>query len=313
MIVVTGPTAVGKTELCIRLSAALHAPIVNADSRQLYREMRIGTARPTDEEMGRADFRMVGCLSIEERYSAARYEEDALRELSSIFRDHRYAILSGGSMLYVDAVVSGIDEIPTIPDSLRAAIKQRLASEGLSALCEELRRIDPEYYASADLRNPRRVVHALEVYYATGSTFSSLRKHTPKKRPFSIVKIGLNLPRPALFARINARADEMMRRGLLNEARTLYPKRSLQALSTVGYNEMFRYLNGELTLDEAVARMKKNTRVYAKKQLTWYKRDASIRWFRPDDFSGVMSCVAEAAGGGKGPCVAEGGAQPVVC
>lgn len=281
----------GKTDLCIRLAHLFSAPIVNADSRQVYREMKIGTARPDEAELAQARFYFVGNLSITDYYSAARYEQDALRLLAELFRTSDYVILSGGSMMYVDAVVKGIDDIPTVPDDIRAEMKQRLESEGLEALGDELKRLDPEYHAIVDLKNPRRVLHALEICHSTGRTYTSFRVRACKPRPFNIIKIGLNIPRPRLFERINGRVDKMIAEGLVDEARELYPQRGLTALNTVGYNEMFKYFDGEMTLPVAIERMKKNTRVYAKKQLTWYKRDEEMIWFGPDDFDSIVEYI----------------------
>ena len=281
----------GKTDLCIRLAHLFSAPIVNADSRQVYREMKIGTARPDEAELAQARFYFVGNLSITDYYSAARYEQDALRLLAELFRTSDYVILSGGSMMYVDAVVKGIDDIPTVPDDIRAEMKQRLESEGLEALGDELKRLDPEYHAIVDLKNPRRVLHALEICHSTGRTYTSFRVRACKPRPFNIIKIGLNIPRPRLFERINGRVDKMIAEGLVDEARELYPQRGLTALNTVGYNEMFKYFDGEMTLPVAIERMKKNTRVYAKKQLTWYKRAEEMTWFGPDDFDSIVEYI----------------------
>lgn len=281
----------GKTDLCIRLAHLFSAPIVNADSRQVYREMKIGTARPDEAELAQARFYFVGNLSITDYYSAARYEQDALRLLAELFRTSDYVILSGGSMMYVDAVVKGIDDIPTVPDDIRAEMKQRLESEGLEALGDELKRLDPEYHAIVDLKNPRRVLHALEICHSTGRTYTSFRVRACKPRPFNIIKIGLNIPRPRLFERINGRVDKMIAEGLVDEARELYPQRGMTALNTVGYNEMFKYFDGEMTLPVAIERMKKNTRVYAKKQLTWYKRDEEMTWFGPDDFDSIVEYI----------------------
>lgn len=277
--------------MCIRLAHLFSAPIVNADSRQVYREMKIGTARPDEAELAQARFYFVGNLSITDYYSAARYEQDALRLLAELFRTSDYVILSGGSMMYVDAVVKGIDDIPTVPDDIRAEMKQRLESEGLEALGDELKRLDSEYHAIVDLKNPRRVLHALEICHSTGRTYTSFRVRACKPRPFNIIKIGLNIPRPRLFERINGRVDKMIAEGLVDEARELYPQRGLTALNTVGYNEMFKYFDGEMTLPVAIERMKKNTRVYAKKQLTWYKRDEEMTWFGPDDFDSIVEYI----------------------
>ncbi len=281
----------GKTDLCIRLAQLFGAPIVNADSRQIYREMSIGTARPGAEELSKAEFYLTGSLSVRDYYSAARYERDALRLLSELFKTKEYVILSGGSMMYVDAVVKGIDDIPTVSDGIRAGMKRRLEAEGLEALCAELQRLDPEYHSIADLKNPRRVLHALEICHSTGRTYTSFRVRAPKPRPFDVIKIGLNIPRPQLFDRINRRVDKMIAAGLVEEARGLYPLRELTALNTVGYNEMFRYFDGELTLPVAIERMKKNTRVYAKKQLTWYRRDEEMAWFSPEDYDGIVDYI----------------------
>ncbi len=293
LIVITGPTAVGKTDLCIRLAQLFDAPIVNADSRQIYREMSIGTARPGAEELSKAKFYFIGSLSVKEYYSAARYEHDAMQLLSELFKTKEYVILSGGSMMYVDAVVKGIDDIPTVPGDIRTEMKQRLETEGLQALCEELGRLDPEYHAIVDLKNRRRVLHALEICHSTGRTYTSFRVRAPKPRPFDVIKIGLNMPRPLLFDRINERVDKMIAAGLVEEARALYSMRGLTALNTVGYNEIFKYFDGEFTLPVAIERIKKNTRVYAKKQLTWYKRDREMAWFGPGDYDAIVAYIKE--------------------
>ena len=224
----------------------------------------------------------VGTLSLSDYYSASMYEEQVITLLDELFKDSDYALLSGGSMMYIDAVCNGIDDIPTIDDATRTLMKRRLAEEGLESLCEELRRLDPEHYAIVDKKNPRRVVHALEICHMTGNTYTSLRKNEQKKRAFGIVKIGLNREREELYDRINRRVDQMMEQGLLDEARRLLPYRNENALNTVGYKEMFAYMDGTWTLDEAVERMKGNTRRYARKQLTWFKRDPQMRWFTPD-------------------------------
>lgn len=291
LIVVTGPTAVGKTELCLRLAQQFNAPIVNADSRQLYREMKIGTARPTDAQLSEACFYFVACKSVRDYYSASMYEQEAMAVLNDIFSKGNIAILSGGSMMYVDAVVNGIDDIPAVPSEVRAAVRQRLQNDGLEAMCEELKRLDPDYYEVADLKNPRRVAHAVEICIAAGKPYSSYRTLTRKQRPFGVVKIGLNLPRAELFERINSRVDSMMAAGLADEARQLYPLRAFDAMNTVGYKELFKWLDGGWDLDTAVARIKKHTRVYAKKQLTWYKRDNDIVWFSPQNYDDIVKFI----------------------
>ena len=282
LIVIIGPTAVGKTALCLNIARRLGIPIINADSRQIYKELRIGTARPTEEEMQQVRHYFVGMLSLDDYYSASVFEQQVLELLEELFHDNDYALMAGGSMMYVDAVCNGIDDIPTIDDETRATMKQRLKEEGLERLCEELQKLDPEYYNIVDRQNPKRVVHALEICTMTGQTYTSFRKREKKERPFRIIKIGLNRPREELYARINARVDCMMKDGLLEEAMNLYHKRDVNALNTVGYKELFEYFDGRWPLDEAVERIKGNTRRYARKQLTWYKKEEQIRWFHPN-------------------------------
>ena len=266
-------------------------PIINADSRQIYRELKIGTARPTDEQTQAVRHYLVGSLGLDDYYSASLFEQQVLQLLDQLFLTSDYALLTGGSMMYIDAVCDGIDDIPTIDDETRRLMKQRLADEGLEALCEELRRLDPEYYEIVDRQNPRRVVHALEICTMTGKTYTSFRRRERRQRPFSIVKIALNRPREELYERINCRVDQMMSDGLLEEARALYPRRELNALNTVGYKELFDYLDGRWPLEEAVERIKGNTRRYARKQLTWYKKDEQIRWFHPDDKESIIDYI----------------------
>ena len=266
-------------------------PIINADSRQIYRELKIGTARPTEEQMQQVKHYFVGTLGLEDYYSASLFEQQVLELLGQLFQSHDYALMAGGSMMYIDAVCDGIDDIPTIDDETRVLMKRRLAEEGLEQLCEDLKRMDPEYYEIVDKQNPRRVVHALEICTMTGQTYTSFRRREKRERPFRIIKIGLNRPREELYARINQRVDEMMANGLLEEVKTMYPKRSLNALNTVGYKELFDYLEGRWTLEEAVERIKGNTRRYARKQLTWYKKDEQISWFHPDERTTIIDYI----------------------
>ena len=266
-------------------------PIINADSRQIYRELKVGTARPTEEQMQQIKHYFVGTLGLEDYYSASLFEQQVLELLSQLFQAHDFALMTGGSMMYIDAVCDGIDDIPTIDDETRTLMKQRLAEEGLEQLCEDLRRLDPEYYEIVDKQNPRRVVHALEICTMTGQTYTSFRRREKRERPFRIIKIGLNRPREELYARINQRVDEMMANGLLEEVKTMYPKRSLNALNTVGYKELFDYIDGRWPLEEAVERIKGNTRRYARKQLTWYKKDDQIRWFHPDEITTIIDYI----------------------
>ena len=292
LIVITGPTAVGKTDLNMEIAARFDIPIINADSRQIFRELKIGTASPTEEQLAKAKHYFVGTLSIGDYYSASMYEQDVMALLNKLFQNSDYALLSGGSMMYIDAVCNGIDDIPTVDEDTRRLLKQRLANEGLEALAEELRQRDPEHYAIVDRQNPRRVVHALEICIMTGRTYTSFRTAEKKQRPFHIVKVGLNREREELYSRINHRVDEMMKDGLLEEARRMLPYREVNALNTVGYKELFNYFDGQWTLDEAVERIKGNTRRYARKQLTWFKRDPAMRWFHPDDKELIMNYIS---------------------
>ena len=301
LIVILGPTAVGKTELTLSIAEELGCPILNCDSRQIYRGMRIGTAAPTEEQLERAKHYFVGQLSLNDYYSAAKYEQDVLQLTSELHKKHDTLILSGGSMMYIDAVCNGIDDIPTITEEVRTHLAQRLQNEGPDILLEELRLVDPEHYDNVDRKNTKRVVHALEIFYTTGKPYSSFltrktlrssedaRKHP--NRPFRILKIGLNRPREELFERINTRVDNMINSGLLHEAMSLMPYRHENALNTVGYKEMFNVLDGIWELPMAIERMKKNTRVYAKKQLTWFMHDKSISWFHPDQHKEEMDFI----------------------
>lgn len=293
LVVITGPTGVGKTAVAIRLARDLGTEIVSADSRQIFRDIPIGTAAPTADELAAVRHHFVGILGLDDYYSAAQFEVDALRVIDGIFRDHDYAVMCGGSMMYVDAVCKGIDQLPTISDRVRADVARRLADNGADAMREELRRLDPDYYAHVDLNNVKRVAHAVEICLEAGKPYSSLRTGAVKQRPFRIVKIGLNLPREQLFDRINRRVLKMLDEGLEEEARRVYPLRHLNALNTVGYKEMFAYFDGVMDRPTAVARLQKNTRVYAKKQLTWYAKDAGMHWFAPDDYEEMLRLVED--------------------
>ena len=288
---ITGPTAVGKTALTMELAQHYGVPIINADSRQIYRELKIGTAAPTAEQQQLVKHYFVGTKSIDDYYNASMYEQEVLELLDA--KRSTFHVLSGGSMMYVDAVCNGIDDIPTVRDDIREEMKRRYAEEGLEALCEDLLRLDPEHYAIVDRQNHRRVIHALEICYQTGRTYTSFRTQQKKQRPFNIVKIGLNRDREELYNRINQRVDQMMEDGLLEEVKSLINKRSTNALNTVGYKELFNYLDGRWSLDEAVERIKGNTRRYARKQLTWYKRDANMRWFHPDNITEIKNYLSQ--------------------
>lgn len=302
LVVLLGPTGIGKTELSLQLAESLACPILNCDSRQLFRGIEIGTAAPTKEQQERVKHYFVGTLDINDYYSAAQYEADALNLCQQLFQTHDSLLLTGGSMLYLDAVCQGIDDIPTVDDDTRTLMKDRLEKEGLEALYKELVELDPDYAAAVDPKNTRRVVHALEICHMTGRTYTSFRTSSlsgnVRKRPFQIVKIGLQRPREELFERINQRVEAMMEQGLLEEAIRWYPKKDINALNTVGFKELFEYLDNKdkpdeekqalqmkgrvTTLREAIERIKKNTRVYAKKQMTWFAKDKDIHWFHPD-------------------------------
>ena len=290
LIVLLGPTGVGKTDLSIRLADTFQIPIINADSRQIFAEIPIGTAAPTAEQLARTKHYFVGTHRLTDYYSASMFEQDVL-QLITQHPSPNIHLMSGGSMMYIDAVCNGIDDIPTVDDETRTWMKQRLADEGLPALVEELKRLDPEHYEIVDRQNPRRVVHALEICHMTGQTYTSFRTNTKKNRPFRILKIGLDRPREELYDRINRRVDEMMAQGLLDEARRVFPLRHENALNTVGYKELFRHFDGEWSLDEAVERIKGNTRRYMRKQLTWFKRDDQIHWFHPDSSEEIIQFI----------------------
>ena len=288
LYVLLGPTAVGKTELALQMAETLGCPILNCDSRQIYRGMEIGTAAPTAEQQQRVKHYFVGTHDIGSYYSAAQYEQDVLSLIEELGGTHQSLLLSGGSMLYLDAVCNGIDDIPSVDAEVRETLRQRLSAGGIDEMRSELQLLDPDYYHSADTRNPKRVVHALEVCYTTGRPYSSFLTKERKPRPFRIVKIGLRRERPDLFARIGRRVDAMMEEGLLDEARRLYPHRRENALNTVGYKELFRYLDGEWELPFAIEKIKKNTRDYAKKQMTWFAHDINIQWFHPEQMDNIM-------------------------
>lgn len=283
LIVVTGPTASGKTTLAIELARAIGTEIISADSRQLFRDLSIGTARPTPEELAAVPHHFIATLGLDEYYSAAQYEEDVLRLLPDIFsRCGGNAVMCGGSMMYVDAVCDGIDLLPTVSDENRARAYALYEAGGLPAVIRELERLDPAYLRQApDLKNHKRLVHALEISLEAGRPYSSMLTGEKKSRPFGILKFAIDHPREELFSRINRRVEVMMSQGLLEEVRRVYPHRELNSLNTVGYKELFAYLDGQWDLATAVARIQKNTRVYAKKQMTWLRRDTSVIWLDP--------------------------------
>ena len=283
-----GPTGVGKTELSLRLAENFHTSIVSADSRQLYAELKIGTAAPTPDQLKRVPHYLVGTLHLTDYYSAAQYEQEAMEILHQLFTEHEVVVLTGGSMMYVDAICKGIDDIPTVDAETRQVMLQKYEEEGLEQLCAELRLLDPDYYRIVDLKNPKRVIHALEICYMTGKTYTSFRTQQKKERPFRILKIGLTRDREELYDRINRRVDQMMEEGLLDEVRSVLSYRHLNSLNTVGYKELFKYLDGEWELPFAIEKIKQNSRIYSRKQMTWFKRDEEIRWFHPEQETEIL-------------------------
>lgn len=303
LIIILGPTAVGKTDLTLSIAEKFKCPILNCDSRQIYKGMEIGTASPTQKQLERVKHYFVGKLELDEYYSAAKYEEEVLSLTSDLFKIHDTLMLSGGSMMYIDAVCNGIDDIPTVNEDVRSSLKQRYQEEGIDKMLAELKLIDPLHYDTVDHKNWKRIIHALEIFYTTGKPYSSFltrktlrnidKKTNTINRPFRILKIGLERPREELFERINSRVDAMINSGLLHEAMALYKHRNKNALNTVGYKEMFNVLDGTWELPMAIERIKKNTRVYAKKQLTWFKHDNEIKWFHPDDIEEIHKYIEE--------------------
>lgn len=290
LIIITGPTGVGKTEATLRIAEHFNVPVINADSRQIFSEIPIGTAAPTAQQQRRVPHYFVGNHHLEDYYSASLYEQDVLNLINS--QDTSISLLSGGSMMYIDAVCKGIDDIPTIRPEIREEMMRRLELEGLEEMCHLLRKLDPEHWEIVDRKNPRRVLHALEICIQTGKTYTSFRSNTTKERPFNIIKIGLNRDRNELYDRINQRVLNMIDEGMIKEALSVYPKRTLNSLNTVGYKEMFEYLDGLTTLDEAIFKIQSNTRKYARKQLTWYKKDDALQWFNPDNVEEILKYIS---------------------
>lgn len=294
LVVLIGPTAVGKTDTSLAIAAYLGCPIISADSRQMYKGMEIGTAMPTKEELARHRHYFVGQLTPGDYYSAARYEEEVMALLEKEFPHHPTMLMSGGSMMYIDAVCNGIDDIPTVDDETRAMVLEKYEREGLDKLADELRILDPEYYREADIKNPKRVMHALEICYMTGKKYSSFRKQQKKERPFRIIKIGLQREREELYERIGRRVDMMIENGLVEEVKNFEHLKHHNSLNTVGYKEIFKYLDGEWTLPFAIEKIKQNTRIYSRKQVTWYRKDEDITWFHPSDIDGIIKHIEKA-------------------
>lgn len=291
LITLAGPTASGKTKIAIALAQHFDTVILSADSRQFYKELEIGTAAPTAEELAAVKHYFAGHLSIHDYYNVSRYEQEVLQLLDELFRTHRCVIMTGGSGLYLDAVCEGIDQLPEPDAALRESVNEMYRSLGLIGLQHHLQQLDPEYYEIVDRNNPNRLKRAIEVCLQTGTTYSSLRVKKVQSRPFSIIKLGLNLPRAELFDNIHRRTDAMIGGGLVDEVRGLLPHRHLNALNTVGYKEIFAFLDGKMTLEEAIEKIKTNTRRYAKRQLTWFQRDKAITWFQPRQIDEMIQFV----------------------
>lgn len=291
LITLLGPTGVGKTELSLRIAEHLGSPIISSDSRQLYKDLPIGTAAPTAGQLARVRHYMVGTLSLTDYYSASNFEEDVISLLATLHQSIPAVVMTGGSMMYIDAVCKGIDDIPTVTPEIRNSLYAWFESDGLAPILQELKEADPVHYEEVDRNNYKRVIHAVEICRMTGKPYSSFRTHICKERPFRIIRIGLTRDREELCNRINLRVDQMMADGLLEEARRVYPFKHLNSLNTVGYKELFTYLDGEWTLDFAVEKIKRNSRVYARKQMTWFKRDTDIAWFHPDDEAGILAYI----------------------
>jgi len=291
LIVLLGPTGVGKTELSLELAEHFRTSIISSDSRQIYKDLPIGTAAPLPEELARVPHHFIGSLELTDYYSASLFEEEAIALLSKIYETNDVALMSGGSPMYIDAVCKGIDEIPTVDPKLREDLKKRYEAEGLDSIRAELKLLDPVFYHQVDLKNHKRVIHALEICLMAGKPYSSLRTNSVRQRPFQIIKIGLKRDREELYERINRRVDQMMEQGLLEEARKVYPLKHLNSLNTVGYKELFNYFDGEWSLDFAIEKIKQNSRIYSRKQMTWFKRDKDIQWFHPKEKEAIFNTL----------------------
>ena len=291
LIVITGATAVGKTTVSMQLAKQLETEIISCDSRQFYKEMQIGTATPTEEELSLVPHHFIRFISVTEPYDVSRFEADALACLENLFQQKQFAIMTGGSGLYIDAVCRGFDELPDRDPELRMKLQQEYKKYGLEYLQEQVKKLDPEYFRKVDINNPNRLLRAIEVCIITGKTFSQLRKGKPQERPFRILKIVLNRERKELFNRIALRTDKMIADGMVDEVRSLIPYRHFNALKTVGYKEIFEYLDGKVSLSQAIEDIKTNTRRYAKRQLTWFKKDTEYKWFHPNEINDIMKLI----------------------
>lgn len=291
LIVLIGPTGVGKTELSLRIAEKYGAEIISSDSRQIYKNIPIGTAAATEEQMARVPHHFVGFLELTEYFSAYRFEDEVMAFLENYFAAHDNALMTGGSMMYIDAVCKGIDEMPSVDPEVREEVIAEYKEKGLDHMLARLKELDPEYYDIVDRNNPKRVIHGVEICLTTGNTFTSYRSNTIKKRPFNIIKIGLIREREELYSRINQRVDEMIEAGLIDEVKSVSEYKNLNALNTVGYKEIFKYLDGEWTLDFAIEKIKQNSRIYSRKQMTWFRKDDTIKWFNPEDEASIMEYI----------------------
>ena len=300
VVIIAGPTATGKTKLSIKLATHFNTEIISADSRQFYKELKIGTAAPDASELSEARHHFIGHISIHDYYNVSLYEQQALQCADTIFKNHPFLFVTGGSGLYISAFCHGIDDLPDPKPEIRQKLLDILQNEGIDSLRRQLSEADPEYYAMTDLANPKRLMRALEVYYSTGLKYSQLRKNQPKSRNFRLIKIGINRDRNELAEIIGKRVDAMIAKGLVEEARTYYPLRHLNALNTVGYKEIFDYFDDKITFEKAVENIKTNTRRYAKRQMTWFRKDPDFRWFHPDDTENIIRYIESFTTGKKG-------------
>ncbi|RLD63668.1 MAG: tRNA (adenosine(37)-N6)-dimethylallyltransferase MiaA [Bacteroidetes bacterium] len=291
LIVILGPTGIGKTDFSIYIAQKLNTCIISSDSRQIYKELKIGTAVPSDEQLKKVKHYFIANKSIYDYYNASQFEFEVIDLLNELFKTSNNVLMVGGSGMYIDAVCNGIDNLPTIDEEVRKNLLDRLENEGIDSLRTELHKIDPDYYLTADVKNPKRILKALEVFIMTGKPYSSFLTKNKKERDFNIIKIGLNIDRQKLYERINLRVDIMIKNGLVDEARKFYKDKNLNALNTVGYKELFEYFDNKITLDKAIELIKRNSRHYAKRQLSWFNRDKSIRWFNPSEKEKVIEYI----------------------
>lgn len=291
LIVITGPTGIGKTSEGIKIARHFNTEIISSDSRQIFRELEIGTAVPSPDELALVKHHLIHSHSIFENYNASRYEEEAIELLEQLFEKHNIVLMVGGSMLYIDAVCKGIDQMPDADPDLRNNLKQKLENEGLESLRRQLKKLDPDYYGEVDLKNPARIIHALEISLITGKPYSSFRSNPQKKRPFSIIKIALDCDRKILHHRINSRVEKMIEAGLEEEARRFYDQKNLNSLNTVGYREFFTYFDGDISKEKAIELIKRNSRRYARKQLTWFRKDQEMNWFEPGETEKIIAFI----------------------